>query len=140
MNLISVKRRMKELNTFMSYQQSEIVELRNTVKATQYEKDLVQGSHKRTDTSDVIAKVVEMEKELRKAQEEYDRLVSLINQLEEGYKLFNDRDKLIYLEYYCKGYSAIKIGMRYGITDRQVRKIVRNIEKSISQEKKYDIL
>lgn len=136
MNLIDLKRKTRELKTFINYQEAEIREQRNTLKATNFDKELVSGTPARHDISDVIAKIVEMEKDVARAQAEYDRLKPLIKELEEGYKNLGDRDKLIYLEYHCKGYSAIKIGMRYGITDRQVRKIIKKVEKTILSNKK----
>ena len=137
MNLIDLKRKVRELTTFLKYQESEIEEQRNTVKAINYDKVLVSGSVAKHDTSDVIAKIVSMEKDLEKAQKEYDRLIPLVNELEQGYKELNDRDKLIYLERYIKGYSAVKIGIRYGITERQVRKILKKVEKNINSSEKF---
>lgn len=138
MDLIDLKRKTRELTAFINYQKAEIKEQRNTLKATNFDKELVSGTPSRHDISDVIAKIVEMEKDVEKAQAEYDRLKPLINELEEGYKDLGDRDKLIYLEYHCKGYSAIKIGHRYKITDKQVYKILKKVEKNIHEAKKCD--
>ena len=131
MNLIDLKRKVKELTAFINYQRAELKEARNTVKASNFDKVMVSGTPKRRDTSDVIIKITEMEKELDHAEKEYNRLIPLINELEEGYKQLNERDKLIYLEYHCKGYSAVKIGIRYGITERHVRRIIKKVEKNI---------
>lgn len=131
MTLIDLKRKVRELTTFINYQKAEIEEQRNTIKGTSYDKPMVKGTPKHSDISDVIIKIVDMEQDVEKAQKEYDRLVPLINELEAGYKELNERDKLIYLEYHCKGYSAVKIGIRYGISERQVRRILKKVEKDV---------
>ena len=133
MNLIDLKRKVKELTTFIKYQESEIEEQRNTVKGTNYDKVLVSGTPKRQDMSDVVARIAEMEKDVEQAQKEYDRLIPLMNELEAGYKELNERDKLIYLEYHCKGYSAVKIGMRYGLKERQIYNILKKVEENIKK-------
>ena len=92
------------------------------------------GGTKKHDISDVVVKIVNMEKDIEKAQQEYDRLIPLLKELEECYKQYNDRDKLIFLEHYCKGYSTVKIGIRYGITDRQVRNILKKTKKRTEKE------
>lgn len=133
MNLIDLKRKVRELTAFIKYQEAEIEEQRNTIKGTNYDKTIVSGTPKRQDMSDVVARIVEMEQDVEKAQKEYDRIIPLINELEAGYKELNDRDKLIYLEYHCKGYSAVKIGMRYNLKERQVYNIIKNIEEKIKK-------
>lgn len=133
MNLIDLKRKVKELTTFIKYQELEIEEQRNTVKVTNYDKVLVSGTPKRQDMSDVVARIAEMEKDVEQAQKEYDRLIPLMNELEDGYKELNERDKLIYLEYHCKGYSAVKIGMRYGLKERQIYNILKKVEENIKK-------
>ena len=131
MTLVDLKRKVRELTAFINYHKAEIEEAHNTVGAMNYDKVLVDGTPKHTDMSDVIAKIVEMEKDLEQAQKEYDRLIPLINELEEGYRELNERDKLIYMEYHIKGYSTVKIGIKYGITDRQVRRILKKVEKEL---------
>ena len=138
MTLIDLKRKVRELTAFINYHKAEIEDAHNTVGSMNYDKVLVDGTPKHRDMSDVIAKIIEMEKDLDKAQKEYDRLIPLINELEAGYKELNERDKLIYLEYHVKGYSAVKIGMRYGITDKQVYKILKKVEKNMQEAKKCD--
>lgn len=133
MNLIDLKRKVRELTAFIKYQEAEIEEQRNTIKGTNYDKTIVSGTPKRQDMSDVVARIIEMEQDVEKAQKEYDRIIPLINELEAGYKELNDRDKLIYLEYHCKGYSAVKIGMRYNLKERQVYNIIKNIEEKIKK-------
>lgn len=133
MNLIDLKRRVKELTAFINYQKAEIKEQRNTIKATNYDKVLVSGTPKRQDISDVVARIVEMEEDVEQAQKEYDKLIPLMNELEEGYKDLNERDKLIYLEYHCKGYSAVKIGMRYDLKERQIYNILKKVEENIKK-------
>lgn len=131
MNLIDLKRKVRELTTFINYQKAEIEEQRNTVKATSYDKPMIKGTTKHSDTSDIIAKIVEMEKDVEKAQKEYNRLVPLINELEAGYKETNDRDKLIYADKVLKGYSNAKLEYKYGISSRQIRRIIKKVEKNI---------
>lgn len=131
MTLIDLKRKVRELTAFINYHKAEIEEAHNTVGSMNYDKVLVDGTPKHRDMSDVIAKIVEMEKDLDQAQKEYDRLIPLINELEAGYRELNERDKLIYMEYHIKGYSTVKIGIKYGITDRQVRRILKKVEKEL---------
>lgn len=133
MNLIDLKRKVSELTSFINYQKNEVEEARNTLKSSRYDVEQVGGT-KKHDISDVIVKITELEKEVEIAQKEYDRLMPLLKELEDGYKQYNDRDKLIFLEHYCKGYSAVKIGLRYGITDRQVRNILHKTNKRIRKE------
>lgn len=135
MNLINVKEKLRETIAFMKYQNETIAANRNTVKATQFDKVLTSGTPPKKDTSDVVEKIIEMEKELEIATNEYNRLRNLVNELEEIYKTLNDRDKLIYLEYNCKGISAVKLGIKYGITDKAIYKIIKKVEKKLKVEK-----
>lgn len=134
MDLIQLKRKISELTSFINYQKKEIEEAKNTLKSSQYTVDSVSGGNKKSDISDVIEKIVEMETELEKSQQEYNRIIPLLKDLERVYEEYNDRDKMIFLEHYCKGYSTVKIGMRYGITDRQVRNILHKTNKKIKNE------
>ena len=138
MTLIDLKRKVRELGSFIHYQRAEIEEARNTVKATQFDKINVDGSIKKSDLSDVIAKIDLMERDLDKATKQFDLLIPLINELEDGYRELNDRDKLIYLQFHCRGYSAVKIGQLHGISDKQVYKILKKVEKNIQEEKKCE--
>jgi RNA polymerase sigma factor (sigma-70 family) len=131
MNLIDLKRKKRELSSFLNYMYAEVNEKRDPVKATRFDKTTVDGTKKHYDTSDVVLAITDMEKDIEKTQQEYDRITSLINELEKGYKELNERDKLIYLEYWCKGYSTSKIGVRYGLSDRQVRRILKKVEKKL---------
>lgn len=139
MNLIDLKRKIRESATFINYLKAEINELRNPLKVTDTTKEIVSGSRKRQDTSDVIAKIVEMEQDLEIAQRGYDRMISTMKELEKGYEELGERDKRIYIEYWLKNYSTVKIGCRYGISDRQVRNILKNIEHKLEKDKKIKI-
>lgn len=136
MNLIDVKRKVRELASFLKYKEAEIDAKRNTIKATRFDKIITSGSAEKRDMPDLIAEIVEMEKDLDYVQKEYNRLVPLINELEAGYKELGERDKLIYLEYHCKGYSAIKIGFMHGISEKHVYKILSKVEKNIRNDTK----
>lgn len=136
MNLIDLKRQVKEKATFLNYQKSLIEDKRNTLKASNYDKVLVSGSPKRLDTSDVVEEIVKMEKDIEYAQKEYDKLLLLMNELEQNYIDLNERDKRIYIEFHCKGYSAVKLGHKYGLTDKAIYKILNNVEKNAMSRKK----
>ena len=136
MNLIDLKRKVRELTTFINYQKAEIEEQRNTVKATNFDRVLVSGTPERQDISNVMVKIEAMERDVEKAQKEYDRLIPLINELEVVYKELNERDKLIYLEKYIKGYSLVKIGILHNITDRQVRNVLKKINEKFENQQK----
>lgn len=138
MNLINVKEKLKETIAFMKYQNEAIASSRNTIQATKFDKVLTSGTPPKKDTSDIVEKIIEMEKDLEIATNEYNRLTSLVNELEEIYKTLNDRDKLIYLEYNCKGMSAIKLGIKYGISDKAIYKILKKVEKKLKVEKSRD--
>lgn len=131
MNLIDLKRKVRELTAFIKYQEAEIEEQRNTIKGTNYDKTIVSGTPKRQDMSDVVARIIEMEQDVEKAQKEYDRIIPLINELEAGYKELNDRDKLIYTDRILKGYSMAKLECKYGLCERQIRRILKKVEKNI---------
>ena len=131
MNLIDIKRKISELTIFITYQKSEVAAKRETVKATRYDKELVKGTTKRKDVSDIIAEIVEMETDIEYAQQEYNRLLILITDLENNYKELNERDKLIYVDRMIKGFSMAKMEYKYNKSDRQIRRIIQKVERNI---------
>lgn len=67
------------------------------------------------------------EKEKNIIEKGLKRIYNILNEMKE-------KEKLIYLEYNLNGYSTVKIGLRYGISDRQVRKIIKKIHNNINSK------
>lgn len=124
-NLFELKKRKNELEIFIKFHKNRINQLKDTLNISRYSKEPKIDQIKNKDISDIMVNIEKIEAKLLPKEEEYNDMLDLINELEKNYKSNNERDKLIYLEYYLKGYSSIKIGILHGISDRQVRNILK---------------
>lgn len=86
--------------------------------------------------SRVFAQVEFLDKQLKYKKEELEIEIETINKIYQILSNFNDRENKIYLDYYLNHLSTIKIGIKYRISDRQVRKILNKINKQIEQQNK----
>lgn len=138
MNLYELQKEYKIVLANIDFLNKKIRNERETMqspKTVKLDKILVGGSAPRSDLSDGVSKIVDWENEINKLERELSEYKPFIDELEAILKEFNDRDQLIYLEYHLKGYTAILIGHRYGITDSMVYKILKKVEKSLRDSK-----
>lgn len=124
-NLFELQKRKNELEIFIKYHKSRIKNLKNTIKSSSYSNEPKSDQIKTKDISNIMVDIEKIETKLLPKEKEYNEMLDLIDKLEKNYKRNNERDRLIYLEYYLKGYSSIKIGIIHGISDRQVRNIIK---------------
>jgi hypothetical protein len=86
------------------------------------------------DKTKIIDKIIEYEKEIELLQEEIDLYKPILEELEKLLKEYNDIYQLIYFEYYIKGYSAEKIGLRYNYSRAQVYNIINKIDEDLKNK------
>ena len=101
------------------------------LKATDIRSEIVEGRSKRKDVADLLHQKVELEKEIESLNDELLSYNPIIAELEAIYKELGDRDKQIYIERKIRGYSPVRIGIKWGIDERTVRRIVKKVEKMI---------
>lgn len=101
------------------------------LKATDIRSEIVEGRSKRKDLADLLHQKVELEKEIESLNDELLSYNPIITELEAIYKELGDRDKQIYIERKIRGYSPVRIGIKWGIDERTVRRIVKKVEKMI---------
>ncbi len=92
-----------------------------------------------TDKTKIIDKIIELEEEIEILHEEIHLYNPFLNELESLLKEYNDLYQLIYFEFYIKGYSADKIGMRHGYSRRQVYNIINKINMELKEETLHKI-
>jgi len=63
--------------------------------------------------------------------EKLDILDELIKELEFAYKEEYDRNKLIYLDKKVKGFNNTKMDLKWGISKRQINRIIKEVEEKI---------
>lgn len=117
---------------------NEIVMLRNSLEpgANDIKETAVQTSVKKDTMTDKIARIVQLEDELKELYRKADNSLSVVNAMENILKQFNDIDRLIYIDYYFKGYSVIKIATMRGISRASVYRKLEKIEKKLKSETK----
>ena len=98
------------------------------ITATDIRDVSVLGHAKKMDINDLLNEKAKLEKEINEAYEELGLMLPIIKQLEGAYEQIGDRDKQIYIQRRIWGYSPVKIGVKWGISERQVQKIVKNVE------------
>lgn len=81
----------------------------------------------------VFAQVECLDKQLQHKKEELEIENETISKIYRILSNFNDRENKIYLDYNLNHLNTIKIGIRYGISDRQVRKILNKISEQIDR-------
>lgn len=109
----------------------EIERSKLEVGATDYSKVMVQSSHKKDTMTDVIAVIVEMEKDIEYLETRLKQNEKEVNRLYNIYSQYKERDKQIYLEKKLLGWSNAKISVKHGgITKQYINKIVKKIKDS----------
>ena len=106
-------------------------ELRTTAespKIPQLDRISVQGHGKKRDMTDTVIPIIDWEDRGKELEKKLAFYRDTIAEMEKILKEFGDIEQLMYLEYYLKGYSALKIGMRYGIDKSTVYKKIKKIE------------
>ena len=83
----------------------------------------------------VFAQVEYLDKQLIYKKEELEIVIDVIDKIYAILSNFNDRESAIYLDYNLKHLSTIKIGIKHGISDRQVRKILNKISGQVGMDK-----
>lgn len=140
MNLLELKEIYEEKQQFIKWKMEEIrlidCKMEN-IKATDIKDISVQSSYKKIDLADLLDKKVILEQEVEELGEELNKIIPVIKELEHLYSSVGDRDKQIYIQRKIWGYSPVKIGIKWGITDRQVQKIVKKVEKQLSSSQKF---
>ena len=140
MNLIELKEIYGEKQQFIKWKMEEIKSIEykmENIRATDIKDISVQSSHKKIDLADLLDKKVILEQEVEELGEELNKIIPIIKELEHLYSQVGDRDKQIYIQRKIWGYSPVKIGIKWGITDRQVQKIVKKVEKQLSSSQKF---
>lgn len=129
MNLCDVMLEKEKYETLEKKLKERIIILRTRLEklTSKFDKERVDGGVA-PDNLDIISKIVDIEQKLDYVKEMKINCVELVEELEEKIKQSGDRNQQIYMEFRYKKYSADKIGMRYGITDRQVYRIIKEIE------------
>ena len=129
MNLCDVILEKEKYETLEKKLKERIIILRTRLEklTSQFDKERVDGGVA-PDNLDIISKIVDIEQKLDYVKEMKVNCVELVEELEEKIKQSGDRNQQIYMEFRHKKYSADKIGMRHGITDRQVYRIIKEIE------------
>lgn len=135
MNLLELKEIYGEKQQFIKWKMEEIKSIEykmENIRATDIKDISVQSSHKKIDLADLLDKKVILEQEVEELGEELNKIIPIIKELEHLYSEVGDRDKQIYIQRKIWGYSPVKIGFKWGITDRQVQRIVKETEKNLS--------
>lgn len=143
MNLLELQKEYNEKQLFIKLLRDKIKLLNDrmeNIKAMDIRDVSVLGSAKRTDINDLLNQKVKYEVDLNEAYEELGLILPIIKQLEEAYKQIGDRDKQIYIQRRIWGYSPVRIGVKWGISDRQVQKIVKNVENSLVVRKSSPVM
>lgn len=92
--------------------------------AIDYSKVMVQSSHSNDSMTDAIAKIVEMEKELDFLEKELEQNERELNRLYDLYKTYKDEHKQIYYERKILGWRTVKVAVKHGKSERQIRRII----------------
>lgn len=134
MNLIELKEIYGEKQQFIKWKMEEIKSIEykmENIRATDIKDISVQSSYKKIDLADLLDRKVILEQEVEELVEELNKIIPIIKELEHLYSEVGDRDKQIYIQRKIWGYSPVKIGIKWGITDRQVKRIVKKVEKTL---------
>lgn len=131
MNLLDLQKEYNEKQLFIKLLRDKIKlidDRMENITATDIRDVSVLGHAKKMDINDLLNEKTKLEKEINEAYEELGLMLPIIKQLEGAYEQIGDRDKQIYIQRRIWGYSPVKIGVKWGISERQVQKIVKNVE------------
>lgn len=134
MNLFDLQKEYNEKLLFIKLlrERIELINIRmENIKATDIRDISVLGHAQKTDINDLIHKKVKLEKDINETYEELSLMLPVIKELEKAYQTLGDRDKQIYIQRKIWGYSPVKIGIKWGLDERTVRRIVKKVEENI---------
>ena len=134
MNLLELQEEYNEKQLFIKLKREKIELLNNRMKnihATNPKEINVKGSPKRTDLIDMIYEKSCLEEEIKELYEELGMMLPIINELEKKYKALGERDKQIYIQRKIYGLSPVRIGIKWELDERTIRRIVEKVEKKL---------
>ncbi len=136
MNLYELQKEYNYKKTLIKYAKNKLKYLRNSLEpgASKMQEEVVSGSRRKKDIADTMTEIVKLEEEIKMYTEELELLSPTLQELEEQFKEYNDIYKSIYYEYYIKGYSADKIGLRHCYSRAQVYRIINKIDEELCSE------
>lgn len=135
MELYELEKEKKLLEANVTSLKERITLERNALEgsAMDYSKEMGQTTSNDKMTS-VIAKIVEMEKDLEYAISKLDQNKRDVDRQYSIYKEYNDRDKQIYIEKKLLKWSNAKISIRHeGMSKRQINRIVKKVKEKFKK-------
>ncbi len=134
MNLYELQKEINEKRLYQKLLMDKIKLLRcKTEPGSSQLKDVVTNRTK-SDKTIISDKIIEYENQIENLQEEIDVYKPIVDELEKLLKEYNDIYQLIYFEYYIKGYSADKIGLRHNYSRRQVYNIINQLDEELERK------
>ncbi len=137
MNLYELQKEYNYKKTLIKYAKNKLKYLRNSLEpgASRMGKEVVSGSRYKKDISDTMAEIIYLEEEIKMYEEELNLLTPILQELEDQFKEYNDIYKRIYYDYYIKGYTADKIGLKHCYSRAQVYNIINKVDEELNCEK-----
>ena len=137
MNLYELQKEYNYKKTLIKYARNKIIYLRNSLEpgASGVKEEVVSGSRYKKDIADTMAEIIYLEEEIKMYEEELDLMNSALDELERQFKEYNDIYKQIYHDYYIKGYTADKIGLKHCYSRAQVYNIINKVDEELNCEK-----
>lgn len=110
----------------------ELLEIKQEPGGVDYSKERVQSSHLNDSQLEIIAKIVEMEKDIAFIQKELEVVNKDINEQYQIFKKFNDEEQQIYIEKRIFKWSNAKISVKHnGISKRQINRVISKIKRNL---------
>jgi len=135
LNLYELQKELKKLYVFVEFWNAKIENRKEKLglpKTTKITEQFIKSYGNGNDIVDKLYQIMEWEQKRDRLLEEINEYTPLINDLEKILKEFNDRDQLIYLQYHLRGYSLINIGVRHGLDKSTVWRILKKVEKKLT--------
>lgn len=135
MNLYTLQKEIKEKHLYQTLLLEKICLLRTRLepKSSDASKEICSGGVG-IDIADIVHQIVELEKELKQIESEICLYKPILSELERLLKEYNEIPKLMYFEYYVKGYSADNIGIRHSYSRAQVYNIINKLDQELKAE------
>lgn len=112
----------------------EIEEQLKSIPTANISEPVVQGGKKDGRLEKLIERKIMLEERVEMLENELKDYEPLLEELEELLKEYNDVYQQIYFEYYIKGYSAEKIGLRHNYSRAQVYNIINKIDEELKNK------
>lgn len=136
MNLYELKEEKDDIEADIRYYEKEIerLEAQVGVGATDYSKELVDGSISANGTEEALLELTQMTMYLDDAIKKLNNITSLVNDKYNIYKKYNDYDKQIYTEKKLFRWKNAKISAKHnGISRMHINRIVNKIENMLQK-------